>query len=237
MPQAQRLLAPFAVAALALTSAPLFAGQLKGKITGQDKLFPEVYVEAAKPEAHRFTWREPSPTVKGDFHALTASPSRDVCIVALAGSNANPHDPVLVKLTGGRTTPSTIVVSPGTRLSFKNSDPFPHKLYQVKDDKWTANVIAPNSAREWAAPGPGKYEIRDELFPSVRMWIVVEATAVDFVYPDREGSFTMSLPAGEYTIKAYFDGKPVGNIVAGLRVTEKVPTEVKEPLNLGAESK
>jgi hypothetical protein len=39
--------------------ATVLAGPIKGRITGQDKLLPDVYVEASKPDAHRFTWREP----------------------------------------------------------------------------------------------------------------------------------------------------------------------------------
>ena len=60
---------------------------VKGKITGYEKLTPEVYAEAAKPEARRWTWREPSPSVAAQFRSLSANPSRDICIAATTGAN------------------------------------------------------------------------------------------------------------------------------------------------------
>jgi hypothetical protein len=225
----------FLLGACALAGGTALAAPVKGKVTGHDKLIPDVYADAAKPESHRYSWREPSPTVRTEFRVLSANPSREICIAALATSNANPHDPILVKVTGGRTVPATIVVAPNTRLSFKNADPFPHRLYQVNEPKWSANTMATGAQRDWAAPGPGRYEIRDEYFPSVRMWVVVEPQVVDFVYPDKDGAFSMNLPPGEYTLKAYFAGKQVG-APAGIFVREG-GADLKEPINVGGESK
>ena len=139
-----------------------------------------MFVEAAKPESHRFTWREPSPTVRAEFRALTANPSRDICIAALSSAAPAPHDPILVRITGGRTIPTTLVVAPGTRLSFENHDPFPHRLYIVSSPVWKAETIDSARHRDWSAPpGQGRYEIRDELFPSVRSYVVVEPQVAD----------------------------------------------------------
>ena len=60
-------------------------------------------------------------------------------------------------------TPSTIALSPGSRLSFKNSDPFAHSLYESGNDKWAPNPTAPGSAREWVAGAPGVHEIQAEV--------------------------------------------------------------------------
>lgn len=224
---------------LALVSGTSVAGQVKGKIVGHDKLVPDVYAEAAKPESHRYTWREPSPSVKGEHRVLGANPSREICIAAfLTSGNAPAHEAILVKVTGGRTVPVTLVVSPGTRISFKNVDPFTHRLYQVGDQKWGASNIASQSQRDWTAPAQGRFEFRDELFPSVRAYVVVEQQAVDFVYPARDGSFTMDkLPPGDYTLKAFFGGKQVGKDVTGVHVDEKHAFEMKEPLNVGGDAK
>jgi hypothetical protein len=204
---------------------------MKGKVTGWEKLLPQVYLDAAKGDSHRYTWREPSPTVKQDFRKLSANVTRDVCIVALQGGTAQPHEPFSVKVTGGRATPATIVLSPGTRLSFKNADPFSHVLYEVGNDKWAPNPIAPGSAREWAAAAPGVHQIRDQLFPSLVMYVVVDPAAVEFAFPDRDGNFSMAVPPGEYSFKAFFDGKQVGK-VEGARVGER-GLDMKEPLALG----
>jgi hypothetical protein len=230
--------APFALLVFwSLTASGQTKGVVKGKITGHEKLIPDVYTEAARPEAHRYTWREPSPTVRPEFRVLAANASREVCIAAIGGSQTT-HDPILVKVTGGRTTPVTLVVPPGTRLQFKNVDPFAHRPFQVGDAKWAPNTMGPGGSRDWTASGPGRFEFRDELFPSVRTFVVVEPNVVDCVYPARDGTFNVSLPPGDYTLRAYFAGKPVGKELAGVHIDDKgKQVDLKEPLNVGGDAK
>jgi hypothetical protein len=215
--------------------APGGAGPLKGRIVGQEKLIPDVYVEAARPDAHRFTWREPSPTVRAEFRSLSGNPSRDLCIAAIsqASTPAPAHEPILIRITGGHTIPTTIVVSPGTRLSFENRDPFPHRLFIVNNPVFKAETMEPSHRREWSAPsGAGRYEFRDELFPSVRSFVVVDPQVLDIAYPGRDGAFGMTLPAGEFVLKAYFGGKQVGRPVS-VTSKEKQLFDLKEPFNVG----
>jgi hypothetical protein len=213
-------------------AATAYGGQIKGHIDGQQTLHPAVFVEAAKADSHRFTWREPSPTVRAEFRALTANPSRDVCIAALATTTPPPHDPILVRITGGRTLPTTLVISPGTRLSFENHDPFPHRLYIVNSTTWRAETIESNRHRDWSAPpGQGRYEIRDELFPSVRSFVNVEPQVAAMAFPGRDGAFAFDLPAGEYTLRAFFDGRPVGRAVSVV-AKEHGLVELKDPLSV-----
>ena len=230
------LVAVLGIAASAIAAAP---GQIKGKVTGFEKLLPEVYAESADAKNHRYNWRELSPTVPGQFRALSANPSRDVCIGAFGGSNSNPFDPVLVKVSGGRTTPSMLVIPPGTRLAFKNVDPFPHRLFQVNDPKFAPAVTGPGAQREWSAPGNGRYEIRDEAFPSLRVFVVVEPTVTKMVNPSRTGEFSLEgLPPGDYTLRAYFAGKQTGKEVSGVHIGDKGNTvELKDTWNIAGESK
>jgi hypothetical protein len=227
------------VLAVALASGSLLAGNLasiRGKVAGWDKLIPQVYAEAAKPDAHRYNWREPSPTVKQDFRRLSATVSHEICVAAFGKETAQPHEAIAVKVTGGRLSPSTIALSVGSRISFRNFDPFPHVLYEVGNDKWGPNPSGPSSTREWAATAPGVHVIRDQLFPSVIMYIVVDPAAVEYAVPDRDGAFSITLSPGEYTLKAFFDGKQVGKDVDNVRVGER-GFEIKEPIALGGESK
>jgi hypothetical protein len=236
-----RIAAHFLVFASTLASGPLRAGPppatVKGKVIGWEKLVPQIYAEATKNDSHRYTWREPSPTVKQEFRKLSANVSRDVCVAAFSSGAPQAHEPLAVKVTGGRMTPATIALSPGSRLSFKNADPFVHVLYEAGNDKWAPNPTAPSSAREWAASAPGLHEIRDQLFPSIVMYVVVDPAAVEFAFPDREGVFSMVLPAGEYTFKAFFDGKPVGKEATVMRVGDRGLLELREPLAVGGDSK
>jgi hypothetical protein len=235
----------YAVAALVLAGSAATTGTLlaagvgvRGKVVGWEKLIPQAYSEAAA-DPHRYTWREPSPTVKSDFRKLSANVSRDVCIVAVGAGGAQPHDALAVRLSGGRLTPSTIVLSPGSRLSFKNADPFPHQLYEVGDDKWAANPTAAGSTREWAAATPGVHVIRDQLFPSVVMYVTVDPNAAEFTFPDRDGVFSLAVPPGDYTLKAFFEGKQVGKSLEGVHVGAG-GLELRDPFNVsggGGESK
>ncbi len=211
------------------------AGQVRGKIKGANKLLPAVYADAAKPDSHRYTWREPSPTVRQEFRALSANPSRDICIAAISSGQAQKHDPIQITLTGGHTIPTTIVVSPGTLLSFVNHDPFPHRLFQVGNDSFKAEETSANGRRDWTASGPGRYEFRDELFPTVRFFVVVDPGVVEVVYPGRTGSFAFhDLPDGDYYLKAFFEGKPVGKPVAV--VAAKRTVDIKDPIDVGEEA-
>ena len=239
--EASSLLAPLVLVGTMLVSGTLFAGAgsppiVRGKVAGWEKLVPQTYAETAAADSHRYTWREPSPTVKQEYRKLSASVSRDVCVVAVGSGAAPAHEPLSVKVTGGRLTPSTIVLSPGSRLSFKNVDPFNHILYEAGNDKWAPNPTGPGATREWAATTPGLHQIRDQLFPSVVMYVMVDAGAVEFAFPDHDGAFSMAVPAGEYTIKTFFDGKQVGKAVEGVRVSER-GTELKEPLAVGGDAK
>lgn len=227
-------------AALALLSVSLASvlahaagtAQVKGKVVGHTKLTSEVYAEAAKPESHRYSWREYSPTVRAEFRQLSPLLSREVCLAISSSQNVPAGEPRTVRVTGGRTVPQMLVVAPGTRLIFKNVDPFPHRLYLVGDTKWPPGVTNPNATRDFVVQAPGKLEFRDELFPSVRTLVVVDPQAIEFVHPDLSGAFVFpSLSAGEYAIKAYFAGKQVGSTVS-VRVKDKETVELKEPITL-----
>ncbi len=225
------ILSGFATLSVASGAA---APNVKGKITGQDKLVPEVYAEAAKPDARRWTWREPSPSVASQFRTLSANPSRDLCIAATTSANQGPQEAIRMTVTGGRVFPTTIVVSPGTQLAFKNFDPFKHRLYVVNQPSFKPDDLGPNQARSWSPTGAGKFEVRDELFPSVRTFVIVDAQVMAVAYPGRDGAFGLALPAGEYVLKAFFGGKQVGKPVT-VNAKERGTVELKDPFNVAGE--
>jgi hypothetical protein len=211
------------------------APNVKGRIIGHDKLVPAVYAEAAKPEARRWTWREPSPSVSAQFRTLAANPSRDICVAAMRSDNQGPQEPIRMTVTGGRVFSTPPVVAPNTQLAFKNFDPFKHRVYISSGTGQAvlkAEDLQPNAVRTWAPSGPGRYEVRDELFPSVRTYVVVDPQVAQIAYPGRDGAFGFSLPPGDYVLKTFFDGAEVGKVVP-LAVKEKGTTDLREPLNVG----
>jgi hypothetical protein len=209
---------------------------VKGKTIGSGKLLNPVWNEAKDPNLHRYSFREPSATVRADVRTLTAFLPKELCIAALIDGEAPPFKrPYGVVVAGGRTTPVTLVVAKGQLIQFKNDDPFPHKLYVVGQDPkgFGPEETKPAGARSWTPPGPGKYEIRDQLAPSIRTWIVVEPHAAAVGYPDRKGEFQIDLEPGTYKLHAYFNGDPIGNDL-DVKVTP-APTEqlLKLPLVVG----
>jgi plastocyanin len=217
--------------AFSTPAATTRAAQVRGKIAGADKLLPEVYTEMAKGE-HHYTWREPSPTVKGEFRALTANPSRDICIAAISQGTASPHSDIQITVTGGHTVPTTIAVAPGTKLLFVNHDPFNHHLYLTGDaSTFKESDTTPGGSRDWTAPGTGHFEFRDRLAPTLRFFVVIDPGVVEVVYPGHNGTFAFrDLQTGDYFLKAFFQGKQVGKPVQAVATRGNV--ELREPLTL-----
>ncbi|XYH96449.1 hypothetical protein ACMHYB_53180 [Sorangium sp. So ce1128] len=198
------------LAILTVPGAALAAVTIKGRTTGMPKLLNPVWNEAKDPKANRYTFREPSPTVRADVRALVGYTPKELCVAVLGEKGEPLKTPRTIVVAGGRTSPVTLVVAEGQQLQFENQDPFPHKLYDVGNKGLQPVEIAAAKTRAWTPPGPGKYEIRDQLAPSIRSWIVVEPRAVAVAYPDRQGNFAVEVEAGKYTLQGYFSGEPVG---------------------------
>jgi hypothetical protein len=200
------------VALVALPGVALGAtATVKGHLAGTQRLVNPAWNEAKEPGSHRYQFREPSPAVRQDVRTtLTGYLPKELCIVALGDKGTPNKLPLRVVVAGGRTSPVTLVVAPGQQILFENQDPFPHKLYDTGTGGLAATDTAAAKSRTWTPPGPGKYEIRDKLAPSVRSWIVVEPRAVQVAYPDRKLDFAIDLEPGKYKLRGYFSGEPVG---------------------------
>lgn len=202
-----------AVAALAVVHVlPAAAATVRGRVTGHEHLRNAVWVAAKDPERHGYSFREPVTTVPAPMRRLFPLISKEVCIVALGASPAGQvSKPVTVRVSGGRTTPVTLVVTPGTELRFRNADPFDHRLYGAGFQSFPASTTGKGTTRRWTPQEPGRYELRDELSPSLVTWVVAEPTAVASAFPSADGRFSLNIEApGQYTLQAYFAGEPVG---------------------------
>ncbi len=187
---------------------------IKGRVEGGGQLFNPVWVEASDPQNHRYTFRQRSTTVGADARRLSAYLPKELAVVALGAGASAGSTPVQVHVSGGRTTPVTIVVPSGQQIQFVNADPFPHRLYETKGvkDGLAPETTKPQGQRVWKPPADGVYEIRDELFPSVRSWVVVEPKAVAVGRVDFKNEFHVSgLLPGEYVLQGYHAGQKVGD--------------------------
>ncbi len=231
-----RFLIPLALRAIvvaSVVSSPALAGgKLKGKVDGVQQLVSEAQAAATKTDAHRFQWREGSPSVKQEFRARGVAASQQVVVVLLAASRPPALMPVSISLAGLGYLPATWVVPPGTPLRFANNDVFPHKPFVVGVPDWKPEPIAPTGRRDWTAPAAGgTFELRDAAFPSARGYLVVDANVVASASPTADGSFVIEAPAGEYTLRAYFEGKPVGE-ARTVTIGDGSPTTLASPLPL-----
>jgi len=203
-----------AVTALALLQAESAdALGVKGRVTGYEHLRNPVWVAAKDPDHHGYSFREPVTTVPAAMRKLFPLISKELCIVALAtgGSGSSPK-PVTVRLSGGRTTPVTIVVAPGTELRFRNADPFDHRMFGKDASIFPASTTSKGATRRWTPQAAGKYELRDESSPNLLTWVVAEAGVVATTFPGPDGRFNLSIDSpGQYTLQAYFAGEPVGH--------------------------
>ncbi len=208
-----RRIAPW-LAALALVAPAAHAAKVRGRVDGVRNLLNPVWADARDPKYHGYSFREPVPTVRAEFRRLFPHAPKEICVVALAAAPQKTPPPVLVRVGGGRTTPVTIVVPPGTRLTFQNTDAFKHRLFGVNINTFQPADTLRAANREWSVPGPGTFEIRDELAPSLRMWVIGEPTVAAIAYPSLKGDFGLSVEEpGDYVIQAYFSGKKVGPAV------------------------
>jgi hypothetical protein len=199
------------VACVSMVSADAFAAHVRGAVTGYQWLLNPVWEEAKDPDHHGFSFREPVPTVRAEFRRLYPDIPKELCIAALSSTPQPAQKPILIRVGGGRTTPVTIVVTPGTQLQFQNTDPFPHRLYGVGIGTFLASDTVKGGIRTWSVPGPGTFEIRDEAAPSLRMWIIGEPNLAGLAYPSSKGEFALPIDAaGDYRVQAYFAGKKVG---------------------------
>ena len=202
---------------------------IKGRIKGGQYLMNPVWNEAKNPANHRYTFRARSPTVSERAKKLRAYLPKELCLVALKtkGTAAPSGKPYQIGISGGRTTPVTLVIPVGQNVQFVNHDPFPHKLYDVGK---VANGLGPEATkpsgqRIWKPPKQGVYEIRDMFFPSVRSWIVVEPRAAAVGFVNFKGEYVIAgLSAGEYEIQGYFSGKKTGK---SIKVTVRTAPEVQ----------
>ena len=68
----------------------VLAATIKGKVGNTHDLLNPVWNEAKDPAAHRFTFREPSPSVPPDVRILRGHMQKELCIVALTEDDTDP---------------------------------------------------------------------------------------------------------------------------------------------------
>src|SRR5688500_6532384 len=104
------------VAGLLCMAPRAHAVGLRGRLVGYEHLRNPVCVAAKAPERHGYSFREPVTTAPAGLRKLFPLISKEVCVVAMGTGAPVATKPVGVRVSGGRTTPVTLVVAPGTEL-------------------------------------------------------------------------------------------------------------------------
>jgi len=205
---------------------------IKGKVQGGETLLNPVWVEANDAKNHRYTFRARSSSA-GKQQRPTAYLPRELCVAVLKKDGPAPGigTPLTIGVSGGRTTPVTVVVPEGQPIQFINHDPFSHRLFDTGPGGLGPEETKAGGNRTWKPPKPGVYEIREQLTPSLRSWVVVEPRAVQFGHPRYNGEFVVrGLEPGLYDLQGFFMGKPVGKSLPIEVRTSGDEQELREPL-------
>jgi len=206
------------------------AAKVKGIVAGFKLLRNPVWVEAQDSKLHAFSFREAVPTVPSEARQLYPFIPKELCVAALSADKQSPPPPVLIRIGGGRTAPVTIVVPPLTKLSFQNTDPFPHRIYGYNLPSFGPSDTGRGANRDWTVPAVGVFEIRDEAAPSLRMWVIGDDHVAAIAYPSLKGEFQLSIAQpGDYQVQAFFAGKKVGPATT-IKVTTSDMDITKAPL-------
>jgi hypothetical protein len=218
-----------------LVPASAEAARINGRIDGFRNLLNPVWADSRDPKNHGYSFSEPVPTVRAEFRRLFPHVPKEICVAAIAATPQKAGGAIEIRVGGGRTTPVTIVVAPGTLLRFQNTDPFRHRLYGVDIKTFQPADTPRGGKREWTVTEPGIFEIRDELAPSLRTWVIADPNVAAIVYPSLKGDFSLTVAEpGDYTVQAFFAGKKVGPAVP-VTVAGNDVDITRSPLKVGDE--
>src|SRR5262245_36984286 len=230
-----RRLVPWIALLSLLVPTSAEAARITGRIDGFRNLLNPVWADARDPKNHGYSFREPVPTVRPEFRRLFPHAPKEICVAAISAAPQKAGGPIEIRVGGGRTTPVTIVVAPGTLLRFQNTDAFKHRLYGVDIKTFQPADTPRGGKREWTVPEAGVFEIRDELAPSLRTWVVADPNVAAIVYPSQKGDFTLTVAeGGDDTVQAFFAGKKVGPAVPVTVAAGDVDI-TRSPLKVGDE--
>ncbi len=226
--------------AMSLTSIGALGARVVGSISGYIHLENPVWVESKDPKSRSYTFREMVPTVPAQYRKLSPYIPKEVAIGLFGTEAQKPGAPITVRVGGGRTTPVMLVATPGTKIVFHNVDAFEHRLYGVGMKEFGPSNTGRGAKREWTIPAAGTFEIRDELAPSVRMWVRGEPNLMEATYPNAKGEYSFpNVAPGEYDVQAFFSGEKVGpaaHVKLGNRDVGVPPLVVATPKKDGEKS-
>ncbi len=206
------------------------ASDLKGRLANVEGLRPSTYASIGDGSRHAFTVRDFDPLVAMKYATVSADPEKDVTLVVYASAPDKSSFGLgqLVRIAGARAIPATIVVPSGVPILFRNDDPFTHHISGPDLER----DLKPGEQHNYQPKTKGTLVFTDGQTPSVKLWAVIDDGATADRWAARDGSLRLTeLAAGEYTLKAFFEGKEKST--ASFKVPATGSVELKDPLTVG----
>ena len=102
--------------------------------------------------------------------------------------------------------PHVLVVTAGAKVTFTNSDPFPHNVFSPDNEKWDMGMIPAHGARVRKFEKPGVYTALCNVHPNMKAYIVVVPSSY-FAKSGKSGELVIhDVPAGKYKLVAWAPG-------------------------------
>ena len=99
--------------------------------------------------------------------------------------------------------PFVTVIPAGGKVTFLNSDPFPHNVFSPDADKFNMGTISQNQMLVHSFPKAGEYSLLCNLHPGMLGYIVVAPSSY-FAKTDAKGHYAIkAVPPGTYKVTAW----------------------------------
>ena len=161
----------------------------------------------------RFFWRVPNGAVRTLDPRIDPA-SQFAVVLEPVGTGGTPPagQPKVVKLQGGSLNPAAIVITPHTKVRFRNSGAFVYELScQENPQMAQGQKLPPGNQIDIPFDEPGIYPITDRRHPYLFGWVVVVNTALaknPSPGKAKQASFSFEdVQAGTYKAKVFFSGE------------------------------
>jgi hypothetical protein len=99
--------------------------------------------------------------------------------------------------------PFVTVIPTGGKVTFQNSDPFPHNVFSPDAEKFNMGTISHNQVLVHSFPKAGEYSLLCNLHPGMLGYVVVAPSSY-FAKTDAKGHYAIQgVPPGTYKVTAW----------------------------------
>lgn len=160
-----------------------------------------------------FYWRVPNGAVATLDPQI--NPTRDLAVVLEAAEQQPPApegQAKVVDLRGGELRPSVVVITPHTKVRFRNTDAFVYDLRCPENGPMAeATVLRPGQQFDAAFDNEGIFRITDRRHPYLQGWVVVTGSAwaknpEPGKAPDQAAFTFTDIEPGRYVVKVFHAG-------------------------------